>query len=100
MRACYATCINVTQTALIQVKKSHNPPLLAGKFQILKVFRCFLNSSAVTDADARTAETNLQPPSQHKQTALFRLTSLNTKYPREDRDEDDDMTRSDRNVPV
>lgn len=40
------------------------------------------------------------PPSQHRQTALFSLTSLNTKYPREDQDEDDDMIRSDQGMRV
>lgn len=101
MRACYATYVNVTQTALMQVKKSHNPPLLAGKFRICKVFRCFLNSSAGTDADARTAETNLQPPLPTQASGPFQSDfTLNTKYPREDQDEDDDMIRSDQGMRV
>lgn len=55
-------------------------------------FHCDLNSSAGTDADARTAEANLwlpprlTPPPPTQAEAAVSLTSQNTKYPREDQD--------------
>lgn len=74
-------------TEMLEHKKERNLQNL--------VFHCYLNSSAGTDAEARTHERLRQ----HRQTALFSLT-LKAKYPRGDPVEDDDVKRSDRGARV